>query len=513
MTAPMTISSPKVFGRDTSGSTQNWLAVGVVTIIALILRVIAINRHSFWYDEAIAAQLSHASLHDLFRGIVKDNGNPPLYWMILHLWQKTWGDSESALRSLSVIFGVAAVPLLAILGQQIVNRSAGLFAAALLAISPLAIELSNEARVYALLHLLTIVSMLLFFSWVKRPRGSTWLAYAVSVAALCYSHYFAFFVPIAQGLGLLATRRGRKMLIPWIAAMALAAALWLPWMPIFLHQIHTPGNMSRMGGRWPAQFAATPLEMVFGRTLAWRDSGKILLAALTFAAILLIWIPSLLGLLDIRRRGDLVTIGSWLLLPIALPFLLALTVTPLYHVRAASVGLPALLLLAGAGIASLKPTLRSLTFVAVLSLTSISIARYVAYPLKDDWRDAVPVVLANYSPDQPIIFDTFIEHDSFMYYSLRQHITPQSMIGLTAAPTPGGDLEGVYFENAQRIDTQAHDCSDKIFSAPGVWLILCVPAGTFEQYDALFAQHGYELNNQAHFKRIDLYHYIRKTTK
>src|SRR5262249_44382435 len=156
-------------------------------------------------------------------------------------------------------------------GRRLLNFSAGLLAAGMLAVSPLAIELSNEARTYALVQLLAIVSTLFFLRWLDRRRPLDLALYVLTVVLACYSHYYAFALPVAHGLCLFVSA-GWRGLIPWIGAMALAALLWVPWLPQFAAQVGGPGNLSRMGNRWYLQFPATPAAFGVGRSFAWRDS-------------------------------------------------------------------------------------------------------------------------------------------------------------------------------------------------------------------------------------------------
>jgi mannosyltransferase len=507
MNRAMQSSAPVSPAPQASSGAGWWLALGVMTLSAVILRLIALDRNSFWYDEAVSAQLCRATGWDLFFGVAKDDGNPPLYWILLRVWSLLWGNSEATLRSLSVIFGAAAVPMLASLGRSLFGRSAGLLAAFLLTVSPLAIELSNGVRAYALLHFLGIACTLLFCRWIEHPRLTSGLAYALSTAALCYCHYFGFFVPLAHGVALVAGRDQRRLLLPWLGAMAFAAALWMPWLPSFLSQLRTPGNLKRMEGGWVTQFMATPTAFVFGRSLVWRDSSKIALACASLAAIVLVWIPAAMGFFrSWRRESPQIAIGAWLVLPIALPLLVALTLTPLYHVRAASVSLPALLLLAAVGIASFPDSLRIAVIAGLLSVTAVSLGRYATVPLNDDWRSATPFVLSGLRSGEPILFDTMIEVASFKYY-VPAGAMPSEMIGLQDAPSPDGSVIGVGFRNGNRVDAQRIDYRDRVFDSPGVWVLLCVPSGTPDQYKALFARRGFALTDVGRFTRIDVLHF------
>ncbi|MGE5611477.1 MAG: glycosyltransferase family 39 protein [Bacillota bacterium] len=482
-------------------------AVLAVTLLALALRSMAINQHSFWYDEAVAAELIQSSYADLYRGIARDNGNPPLYWLLAKAWSTFFGASEVAMRTLPALCGILTVPLMAILGRRLLNPTAGLFAAVLLAISPLAIELSNEARTYALQELLVVASTLLLIRWLDHRRVMDWLLYAISMYLACLTHYYTFVLPLAHAVGLVVGGTSRRVLVAWFAAMSVAALLWLPWLPTFAQQLHTPGNLARGGQYWQRQFFATPIIFGLGRTFAWRDSSKALLALAMAISLAGFWVPALWALVQLRRRllaGAMLAV--LLLLPILGPLIVALTLAPLYHVRAASVALPAFLLLAAFGLSVTRLHLRNALLVVILAFTAISLYGYATRPLKDDWRSATPILLQNTRPDEPLVFDTAIEITSCSYYLRKAGPMPPEMIGLTSAPTESADLLGIRYLNGRRMDRDLQSYTEHITSAPGLWLILCVPAGTWPQYEKLFTQHGYVLDKSHHFHRIDLYH-------
>src|ERR1700687_6368825 len=107
------------------------LSLTLVTVLALFLRIMAVDYHSFWYDEAVTAKLTEATTADLIQGRVKDNGNPPLYWVLARGWSSVFGRSEIGFRSLSVLFGVLTIPIIAILGRRLLSPAAGLLAGSL----------------------------------------------------------------------------------------------------------------------------------------------------------------------------------------------------------------------------------------------------------------------------------------------------------------------------------------------------------------------------------------------
>ncbi len=364
-----------------------WVAVLVLSLFSLGLRVGAIDHDSLWFDEAITYSYNHVPCANFIVGRFCDPGNPPLYWILAGIWSTVFGDSEAGLRSFPALCGVLTVPFLALVGRRLVSPSVGLSAAFLIAISPMAVELSNEARPYALLGLLAVAATWSFVRWVQENRKLDLAVYSVAVFLVCATHYYGGVVPLAHAAGLGTLPRERRRLRAWLGAMLVAGLLGSSVLNVLIRQVAMKGNLSRMGDRWITQFLATPMVFGFGRNLAWRESPAWLLAAVTVAALVCLWLPVLFALCRCRRNPfAVVLLGSWALIPIVVPLVVAVTVSPIYATRYAFVGLPPFLLLAAWGLDQFRPTVRRAIFLAILTMTSLSLYRYATQPLKDDWR-------------------------------------------------------------------------------------------------------------------------------
>jgi glycosyltransferase involved in cell wall biosynthesis/4-amino-4-deoxy-L-arabinose transferase-like glycosyltransferase len=489
-----------------------WLGLGAAVVLALALRLMAVDFHSFWCDETFTADIIKAPDADLILGNARDTGNPPLYWLTARWWSHAFGDSEVALRSLSVLCSVAAVPLLALLGQRLLGSAAGLFTAFLFAISPLQIELADEARTYALLHLIVIANGLFFVRWVQDGRRLDLILLGVTTCLGGYSHYYALLLPLAQLVALLVVPRARRLILPWAFVMSGAALLWLPWLGPFCAQLATPGNLSRNADSWAFQFLATPVTFALGRTFAWRGAALTMLGLAALGTVLAFGLPLLAG---IRQRGRerfaLVWLLCWLLIPIVLPLLVAMTFVPIYGHRYATVGLPAFLLLVGAGLAAAGPRLRLTQLALIASFTAVSLFRFATVPLKDDWRAATPAILARLEPGTCLLFDPDYEATSFDYYARRIRPLPNEVIGLVADTGDPNLLLGVRHAGGQRVDRDARDHSADILSAPEICLVQCVPDRPLQYYAKLFQKEGYVLKSREELGRIGINWFVRTT--
>jgi mannosyltransferase len=488
-----------------------WPAVGVITLLALVLRVVAIDAHSVWYDEAVTARFATASFSDLFSGMVRDNGNPPFYWLTIAAWVQLFGNSEAALRGLSVLCGVLSVPLLACLGRRLLGPLVGLVAALLFAVSPAAIEMANEARVYALLGLLVVLNQWCFIRWLTTQRRGDLAGYMLTLALCFYSHYYAFGLPVIALLTLLAfPGRSRAQLLTWLGATAVALLLFAPWLPVFAQQLGTPGNLARGGDGWRVQFLATPTVFSLGRSFAWRDSSLVWKGTAVALSLLAFVVPAGYGLYWLRRQPwQAVWLAAWCVGPILGPLAVALLFSPIYATRYALLALPAFLLLVGLGLQAFRPRWRAAFLTVVLAATTVSLVRYVSLPLKDDWRAAAPVIQARTGPHTPVIFDSDIEVTPYLYYLRKLDVQPGPMIGLVGERSPEQMLTGVLFLQGKKVHAAPLDCGEVVLSRDELWLALCVPRRPADFYWQYFEQHGYELAESRSFHRIELLRFAR----
>ncbi len=497
-------------GGFVCSSSFGWWGVTVaLTLISLVLRVVAINSQSFWYDEAVSAGLAASSYTDLFHGRAWDNGNPPAHSICAKAWADMFGLSEISLRSLSVVCGVFTVPLLALLGRRLLGSGVGLLAAGLLAISPLEIELSNEARSYALLHLLAVANTWFFVVWVQGRRLTDLILYGMTAALGWYTHYYAPALQLAHAMALATLPQFRKLLIPWIGTMIVAVLLWSPWVPVFLQQIRMPGNLVRVPGEsWVIQFLATPITFGLGRTFAWRDSPRWMLGVASFGVLITLVFPVAIGIMHAsRRRFAVALLSGWFLLPILIPLIVALLGKPIYSHRYASIALPAFLLLAAFGLGQLRLSLRVVLLGLLAVLSSISLFRYATQPLKDDWRSAARIILSTLDDGELVLFDQPIEVVTFRYYASRYGRVPAEMVGLEPDPEGEKTFFGYGYRHGRRVDRDDRDYAAEITSAPGIWLALCLPVARADRYESQLEHLGFKLVGRHSFHRIDVYHF------
>ena len=413
----------------TSSESNFWRYLILALILGVVLRVVVINSQSLWYDEAHTASMIRNSYRDLWLGNVKGHTNPPLYWILAKAWSELFSSSEMGLRSLSVFLGVCSIPALGVLGRKLLSQEAGLIASGLLAVSPWAVALSNEARNYALVMFLSVICTLLFVELREKSRPVYFFGYAFSMFLAWHSHYFTFVIPLAHGLACLTNTDNRKRLfLLWSLAVVLSVCLWLYWTPYFFKQM-TASVSSGHGNFY--QFLATPLVFGYGRTLVWREHSLILLAAASIVSLLTFGTALCYGCLKLwKDKFALVLLASWCGIPVVGPFFLALLGKQVYQVRYAYVGYAAFLLLVAWGLIHLPRSIQQFLLVIVVVMTAVSLVKYAVYPIKDDWRSLTNVVIANANEDELFLFDKANHSLVFGYYAERYGFSPKRIYGV-----------------------------------------------------------------------------------
>ena len=165
---------------------------------------------------------------------------------MLAAWRAGFGDSEAALRGLSAVLGALTVPVLYALGRELFGRRVALLAAGLLALSPIHLYYSQEARQYVPVLWLGALAAWLFTRALRANRWGDWLGSASLMAVACYVHYSALLIPaFAAAYLLLACRRraddpsagvvGTRALAAGAVLLLLALpGIWLYLAPTFL---------------------------------------------------------------------------------------------------------------------------------------------------------------------------------------------------------------------------------------------------------------------------------------
>jgi len=241
----------------------------LILLLGTALRFYHLDTQSFWNDEGNSARLAERPIRLILEGAAGDI-HPPGYYLLLHTWRSVAGESEFALRSFSAWCGVLTIAVVAAVGHRAGGWGTASAAALFIAIHPLAVYYSQEARMYALLGLASALTLWQAVALVEsqkskptrvgvksqgRPESASKVqrlvthsafrftfpvfSLALAIALGLYTQYTYLFVLVglnlAFGVTWLAQRPWNwRLLFSWIVTHAVGGLLFAPWAPIAL---------------------------------------------------------------------------------------------------------------------------------------------------------------------------------------------------------------------------------------------------------------------------------------
>ena len=110
------------------------IIVGALVMLAFVLRIPNLGR-AYWIDEGISVGIASHPLRQI-PGLLREDGSPPLFYVLLHFWMRLFGTTPVATHVLLLLVSLLAVPLGYWAGTELFDRRAGLAAAALMATNP-----------------------------------------------------------------------------------------------------------------------------------------------------------------------------------------------------------------------------------------------------------------------------------------------------------------------------------------------------------------------------------------
>lgn len=224
--------------------------LAIVVACAAALRLHALDRFSYWFDEIVHAFWLNGDSTFFWRSIRFDAMHPPLDYMLGRILE-TAHPADWTRKLLPVLWGVLAVAAFSRLIARRAGPRSGLLAGAFLAFAPFHVRYSQELRPYSLGALFLILSLLALDRFLERPGiRRLFLLYLACLGTL-YTLYMAAFVLAVAAGGLLAEdalsklpdRRAaarRFLLASPLFAGALFIA-YLPWWPVVLDAARRPG--------------------------------------------------------------------------------------------------------------------------------------------------------------------------------------------------------------------------------------------------------------------------------
>jgi len=418
--------------------------VGILAFGAL-LRLIQLDFQPLWWDEGYSVFFATRAFGVMLARTAIDI-HPPLYYALLQGWIAAFGKTAETLRLMSVVFSIAALPLLYLVAKKLFDARVGLVAAFLLALSPLSIYYAQELRMYGMVLFLALVSVAAQLKILKAEnaaRGApsqiaSWL-YVAATAALLYTQYFAAFLIVAQivvALYLKYRARWPISLRAWSARWLIVGALYLPWAlyagPKLYAYVTAKVGIEQYSRLDPFAFLAQHLvAFSLGHISEWTWLAW---GALVFVALagLGIWEAGKQGSREAGKQGNremgeqvkptclpvypstnLLLTCIYLFVPLLLGFLVNLVYTfhPLRYERLLLFAAPFFLILVARGIVALYERQRALGYAAgalIVILSALALYDFytVARYADEDYRPLI-AEMEKYASENDLVYAVY----------------------------------------------------------------------------------------------------------
>ncbi len=396
-------------------STQKLILPSILALGGLI-RIINLDQ-SLWLDEAInVLATKEFSLWGMLTEYATADFHPPGYFVVLWIWTHFFGISEVVVRAPSVIFGLLTIFLIYQLGVSLHSRRLGLISAIFLAVNPLHIYYSQEARMYAFATFAVLLNILFFWKLLQGHRVK--LVFFLSTLLVLSADYVAYMVFPFQLLMVLIGPR--KYLKTWVFLMFLSLLCFIWWVPIFFMQLgigtdaakDVPGWKNVVGGIGVKELVLTFVKFAIGRI----SNSNDLLYAILVAPIGLLYVVLVSKawvLLDPFRRRFL---AFGIIVPLALAGSVSLIV-PIYNYFRVLFVLPIFLTFLGVGAISLSRLQRKVVITVICLVSLISTTIYIVNPAfqRENWKGLVKYLEQESSSS--VLFESTGSFRPFDYYA------------------------------------------------------------------------------------------------
>jgi mannosyltransferase len=357
--------------------------LAALTAFGALLRFPTLDVDSYWLDEATTLWIVGQDAGGMLQAVWEHETSPPLYYVLAWGWVRIFGTGEVGLRSLSALFGTALIPVAYWAAGKVLPRRGAWIVAAFVAVHPLLVYFSQEARSYALLALLGGISVGCFLELLRAPGRRIVIGWAVASALAMATHYFGAFLVAAEVAWLLAVgAHGSRPVLAAVGALALFA---VPVLAFALHQ-RTAG-----GADWIAQYPLDDRVVLLGKKYLAGETGHqftstlVPLALLVAAALVLLVLHS-----DAGARRAVRPVAAVALLAGLAPFVLAAAGSDYVVARNfIALLLPVAIVLAG-GLAASQPGAAGAVVAAALVVAWLAIDVAVALRPglhREDWRE------------------------------------------------------------------------------------------------------------------------------
>ncbi|MCX6791788.1 MAG: glycosyltransferase family 39 protein, partial [Candidatus Gottesmanbacteria bacterium] len=189
---------------------------------------------SLWRDEAFSVLMALRPVSFIISHV---SFEPPLYYLLLHFWIKIFGQSEIALRSLSLVAFTTATGIVIMWAEKLFRKHwLSWWLPLFFFFNPMLLYYGMEGRTYGWYILFAVLSL---FAYTERR----WVIWAIATILGFYTHSYFLIVPFAQIIHYIVTTRIRWKKDPMIRASAVSAVCIAPWFVVLIRETSMFGHL------------------------------------------------------------------------------------------------------------------------------------------------------------------------------------------------------------------------------------------------------------------------------
>ena len=445
----------------------------IAIILGFAVRAWQLGRLNLWLDEGFTVWCARKPVAEILSLSLTDEPNPPGYPLLMSAWMSIFGESETALRAPSLIFGTASIYLVWRIGNRLVSPRVGALAAVALAGNPFFVEFSREARAYAAL---TFFCLLAFDSMpgAARPWNlSRRLIHAFSIAAALLAHAYGAFLLASLSIYFVGRALGpsvehRRVAWWWAAVVMPAAIVGVPW--YFAFALHSEAYRAHFAWleKVPPKSVSELLEQYYGIGAHW---GPL---------VVCVWLV-LVAFVSIRvhRREEpsgesgqgLMALVIFTLLTLGVPVAMAAVWHPVffprYGIAAAAVGVVWLL----APFTLVMTRSRALFTLAILAFATdgaMQTSRFLSQARREEWQAVIESVAKASGPQVLVLNPSYYSELPPAYYSRKLGIEQRlTLLPLAKFESDAFDNERIWIANVRENKTPPHLMQRRGFTLAG----------------------------------------------
>lgn len=417
-----------------------WIISIVIFGVALAFDLYRLGKPSIWFDEAFSVELARQPFPVMWHIIWGPEPNMELYYLLLRGWLALtglfgWLPTEFVVRLPSVIFAALASLMVFLMGRRFINTAAGIAGAGLFTLNYLQLTYAQQTRAYSLQLLLLCISWyaLLAALYSDGRARRWWVCYVIASTLAIYAHLFSTLIILAQVTAYTAIlllpgtwrTRARHRLPGFAASLGSFAVLGIPMWLVSLHGAKT---------NWLPIPHLHDIVALFQYITTNNSLYQLLLFVLcTFAvciaffAILPDMRPLLRAITNLSEKDEqeqpgpgmrvhqvlpiVISLLCWLVVPVAISFVVSQSPLRLFSARYLVTILPPLFLLAGMALGLLRWRIVQVVCIAGVLLVALSnVPVYYRSAQVEDWNSAVPWLEQRYQAgDGLVCFDNDVE--------------------------------------------------------------------------------------------------------